>query len=347
MPIIESNGLGRTFRTRRAVVEAVKGVDFEVDDGEIVGFLGPNGAGKTTTFRMLTTLLRPTTGSARVAGADLLRDPEGVREAIGYVPQSSGSAGGGSDPNSTVWEELVIQGQFYRQSARQAADRARQLAGQLDLTGLEHKLTKTLSGGQHRRLDIALGLVHSPRVAFLDEPSTGLDPQSRSNLWEHIKRLRNELGMTIFLSTHYLEEADVLCDRILVIDQGRIVAEGTSRELKQRVCADVIELGVTSPAAAREVIETETDIRQISADGATLRLAVREGPAMLPALVRLLDAAGLTLTSVQLVTPTLDDVFLTLTGRDLRDGSPAAVGQSETITTAEAITTAERAEAGP
>ena len=234
----------------------------------------------------------------------------------------------------------MLQGQLYRQSAHQAGQRAGQLVKQLDLTGLEQQLTKTLSGGQHRRLDIALGLVHSPRVIFLDEPSTGLDPQSRSNLWDHIKMLREELGTTIFLSTHYLDEADVLCDRILIIDQGRIVAAGTSRELKRRVCADVIELGVTSPRAAREAIGARADIRQISADGSILRLAVREGPAVLPELVRMLDAAGLALTSVQLVTPTLDDVFLTLTGRDLRDGTPAEVGLSRSAAAAE------RAESG-
>lgn len=341
MPIIESCGLGRTFSARRGVVEAVKGVDLAVDEGEIVGFLGPNGAGKTTTFRMLTTLLRPTTGSAEVAGADLLRNPVGVRKAIGYVPQASGSVGGGSDPNATVREELVLQGQLYRQSARLAGQRAGQLVEQLELTGLEHQLTKTLSGGQHRRLDIALGLVHSPPVVFLDEPSTGLDPQSRSNLWEHVRRLRDELGTTVFLSTHYLDEADALCDRILIIDQGRIVASGTSQELKQRVCADVIELGVTDPCAARKAIGAFAGIQQISADGSILRLGVGQGPSVLPELVRLLDGAGLTLTSVQLVTPTLDDVFLTLTGRDLRDGSPTTVGRTRP---AEA---ARRTETGP
>src|SRR5262252_8813947 len=176
MAIIEARGLARTFTSRKRTVEAVRGVDLTVADGEIVGFLGPNGAGKTTTLRMLTTLLRPTAGTATVAGADLLADPVGVRRRIGYVAQAIGATGGGSDPNATDGEELTRQ---------------------LDLGGLDDRLVKTLSGGQRRRLDIALGLVHSPRLVFLDEPTTGLDPQSRSNLWDHLRGLREDLGTTI------------------------------------------------------------------------------------------------------------------------------------------------------
>src|SRR5215472_4917 len=203
MSIIEAHGLCRTFKTRRGIIEAVAGVDLAVDDGEVVGFLGPNGAGKTTTFRMLTTLLRPTSGTATVAGADLITDPDGVRRGIGYVPQAIGAVGGGSDPNATVREELIFQGKLYRKTASEAARQADLLIRQLDLVGLERRLTKTLSGGQRRRLDIALGLANSPRVIFLDEPSTGLDPQSRSNLWDHIRGLQDKLGTTVFLSTHY------------------------------------------------------------------------------------------------------------------------------------------------
>jgi ABC-2 type transport system ATP-binding protein len=210
MPIIEANGLARTFTSRKRKVEAVRGVDLTVDGGEIVGFLGPNGAGKTTTLRMLTTLLRPTAGTATVAGCDLLKDPLGVRRRIGYVPQAIGVTAGGTDPNCTVGEEMAIQGRAYRLSAADTAERTSLLTKQLDLTGLESRLCKTLSGGQRRRLDIALGLIHSPSVVFLDEPTTGLDPQARSNLWEHISNLRDKLGSTIFLTTHYLEEADAL-----------------------------------------------------------------------------------------------------------------------------------------
>jgi ABC-2 type transport system ATP-binding protein len=322
MTIIEARGLGRSFKTRHGSVEAVAGVDLTVGQGEIVGFLGPNGAGKTTTFRMLTTLLRPSTGTATVVGCDLIGDPVGVRRGIGYVPQAVGSTGGGSDPNSSVREELVLQARLYRKTAAEASRRADLLVSQLDLAGLERRLTKTLSGGQRRRLDIALGLVHSPRVIFLDEPSTGLDPQSRSNLWDHIRGLRKNLGTTVFLSTHYLDEADALCDRVLVIDNGKVVAEGRPDELKQRVSGDVITLSVNSdPDVARAMICGRLDIREITLNGRVLRLTVRHGERTLPELVRILDDAGVALNSVQLVRPTLDDVFLALTGRGLRDDS--------------------------
>ena len=325
MAIIESRGLGRTFKTRQGVVEAVAGVDLTVEQGEIVGFLGPNGAGKTTTFRMLTTLLRPTTGTATVVGCDLVGDPVGVRRSIGYVPQAVGSVGGGSDPNSTIREELVLQGRLYRKSAAEAARQAALLVSQLDLAGLERRLTKTLSGGQRRRLDIALGLVHSPRVIFLDEPSTGLDPQSRSNLWDHIRRLRGELGTTVFLSTHYLDEADALCDRVLIIDHGKVVAQGRPEELKQCLSGDVITLSVNGdPGIARATFAGRLDVREITLNGCLLRMTVPHGEKVLPELLRILDDAGVTLNSVQLVRPTLDDVFLTLTGRGLRDGAPVS-----------------------
>jgi ABC-2 type transport system ATP-binding protein len=327
--IIESRGLGRTFRTRRGNVEAVACVNLAVEQGEIVGFLGPNGAGKTTTFRMLTTLLRPSRGEATVVGADLIGDPVGVRRGIGFVPQAVGAVGGGSDPNSTVIEELVLQGRLYRKPAAEAARRADLLVGQLDLTGLERRLTKTLSGGQRRRLDIALGLVHSPQVIFLDEPSTGLDPQSRGNLWDHIRRLRDELGTTVFLSTHYLDEADALCDRILVIDHGRVVAEGRPDELKQRFSGDIITLSFNGdPGVVRGTLTARLDIRDITLNGEIMRLTVPRGEEALRELLRILGDAGVGLKSFQLVSPTLDDVFLALTGRGLRDGSPDLLTQS-------------------
>jgi ABC-2 type transport system ATP-binding protein len=324
MAIIEARGLARTFKSRKTAVEAVRGVDLDVADGEIVGFLGPNGAGKTTTLRMLTTLLRPTAGRATVAGADLLGDPVGVRRRIGYVPQAIGATGGGSDPNATVGEEIALQAQLYRVPRAQAAQRGAVLIRQLELAGLEDRLVKTLSGGQRRRLDIALGLVHSPRLVFLDEPTTGLDPQSRSNLWEHIRGLRGELGSTVFLTTHYLDEADALCDRILVIDYGRIVAAGTPEELKRRISGDVITLTVSGdPDAARSLLAEHPGVREIVLDGRSLRLAVEQGEEALPGLLRTLDAAGISMESIQLARPTLDDVFLTVTGRSLRDDSPA------------------------
>jgi len=322
--IIEAQGLARTFTSRRRSVEAVRGVDLTVKEGEIVGFLGPNGAGKTTTLRMLTTLLRPTAGTATVAGRDLLRDPVGVRRRIGYVPQAIGVTAGGTDPNCLVSEELAMQGRAYRLTAGQAAERARLLVDQLELTGLESRLCKTLSGGQRRRLEIALGLIHSPSVVFLDEPTTGLDPQSRSNLWEHIGGLRERLGSTVFLTTHYLEEADALCDRVLVIDHGKIIAEGVPEELKRRISGDVVTLSVSGhPALAQAVLAARPGVREIAVEGRAIRMTVEHGEEALPGMLRALDGEGITMESIQLARPTLDDVFLTLTGRSLRDDSPA------------------------
>ncbi len=320
MAIIEARGLARTFRSRRRTVAAVRGVDITVHDGEIVGFLGPNGAGKTTTLRMLTTLLTPTAGTATVAGIDLLGDPVGVRRRIGYVAQAIGTTAGGSDPNCLVDEELQIQSRLYRIPAGEAAERARLLTGQLELTGLGRRLCKTLSGGQRRRLDIALGLIHSPPLVFLDEPTTGLDPQSRSNLWHHIRALRETLGTTVFLTTHYLEEADALCDRIMVIDHGKIIAVGSPDELKRRISGDVVTLNVSGdPEVAKQVLGGQPGVREITMDGRALRLAVEQGEEALPGMLRALDGDGIRMESIQLARPTLDDVFLTLTGRSLRE----------------------------
>ncbi len=333
MSIIEARGLARDFTSRKRTVHAVRGVDLTVEDGEIVGFLGPNGAGKTTTLRMLTTLLRPTAGTATVAGADLLRDPLGVRKRIGFVPQAIGQTQGGTSDNALVIEELMDQGTAYRIPRAETARRAAALVEQLDLGGLDQRYVKTLSGGQRRRLEIALGLVHQPPLVFLDEPTTGLDPQSRSNMWQHIRRLRSELGTTVFLTTHYLDEADALCDRLFVIDHGGIVAVGTPDELKRRVSGDVVTLSVNGSAthgdtdhgsteAARSLLADATVVREITVADGTLRLTVERGEEALPVLLRTLDGAGITMSAISLSRPTLDDVFLTLTGRSLRDDSP-------------------------
>ncbi|MCX4829369.1 ATP-binding cassette domain-containing protein [Streptomyces sp. NBC_01016] len=227
MAVISASGLARTFQTKQGPVEAVRGIDLRVEPGEILGFLGPNGAGKTTTLRMLTTLLPPTGGAATVAGCDLASDPAGVRRAVGYVAQS-----GGVDPSVSVREELVTQGRLYRLTKPQAAVRARELAADLDLADLMDRKTAALSGGQRRRLDIAMGLVHHPEVLFLDEPTTGLDPGARADLWDLVRRLRADYGTTVFLTTHYLDEADALADRIVVVDKGVVAAEGTPSALK-------------------------------------------------------------------------------------------------------------------
>ncbi|MFC8517841.1 ABC transporter ATP-binding protein [Streptomyces sp. NPDC057257] len=229
MAVISAAGLARTFQTKRGPVEAVRCVDLAVREGEILGFLGPNGAGKTTTLRMLTTLLKPTGGAATVAGHDLTTDAAGVRRSCGYVAQS-----GGVDPQISVREELVTQGRLYRLTRAQAAERAEELARELGLTELLDRRCGSLSGGQRRRLDIAMALTHRPKVLFLDEPTTGLDPGSRADLWDLVRGLRDRHGTTVFLTTHYLDEADALADRLVIVDRGVVAAEGTPSALKLR-----------------------------------------------------------------------------------------------------------------
>lgn len=317
--MIQARGLKRTFTARGNAVDAVRGIDLSVAPGELVGFLGPNGAGKTTTLRMLTTLLRPTGGEAVVAGCDLHRDPVGVRRRIGYVAQA-----GGTGPDMRVGEEIETQGMLHGMSRSAARERVRELAHRLDLIGLEQRQTKTLSGGQRRRLDIALGLVHRPSLVFLDEPSTGLDPQSRANLWEHVRRLRDEQGVTVFLTTHYLDEADALADRLLVIDDGGIVGTGTPAGLKATVAGDVVTAEVPPERAEAAVllarrVESATDVAAV---GGTVTFRVPRGDLALPVFLRALDAERVPITAVRVRQPTLDDVFLTMTGRRLRE-SPA------------------------
>lgn len=324
--MISARGLARSFTTRGRTVEAVKGVDIDVAEGELVGFLGPNGAGKTTTLRMLTTLLRPTAGRATIAGQDLLADPVAVRRRIGYVAQ-----GGGTADETRVIEEIELQGRLYGLATTDAHRRGEQLIEQLDLSGLGRRLNKTLSGGQRRRLDIALSLIHDPKLLFFDEPTAGLDPQSRANLWEHIRRLRTEHGVTLFLTTHYLDEADALCDRILVIDNGEIVAEGTPDSLKSRVSGDgvTVEVADGSAAAAAEVAGRLDGAHEVSIVDNQVSFRVPRGDTALMELLRALDTEGISMTSMQVQRPTLDDVFLTLTGRSLRDAEQGAPSEKE------------------
>jgi ABC-2 type transport system ATP-binding protein len=325
--VIKARALSRTFKSRSGPVEAVRGVDLEVAAGEIVGFLGPNGAGKTTTLRMLTTLLKPTSGEATVAGRDLRRDPEGVRRRIGYVPQS-----GSTLPEALAGEEIVDQARLYGLSIAEARRRGEVLFDRLDLEGLWKRTCKSLSGGQRRRLDIAMGLIHDPKLVFLDEPTTGLDPQSRANLWEHVRALRQDQGATIFLTTHYLDEADALCDRILVIDHGAIVAAGSPEELKRRVSGDAVTITLVDAAQATIAAKVlgglpsadEPVIGAREGAGQTVTVHVAHGGSALPGLLRELDARAIELDGVEVRRPSLDDVFLSLTGRSLRDTPGAA-----------------------
>jgi ABC-2 type transport system ATP-binding protein len=312
--MIETHDLRRVFKTRGGDVEAVAGVDLRIEAGEIFGFLGPNGAGKTTTLRMLATLLPATAGDATIAGCDLRREPQKVRERIGYVGQQ-----GGTDPQITGRRELVFQGRLYRLSKAESRRRAAELISKLELEDCADRPTKSYSGGQRRRLDIGLGLIHQPPALFLDEPTTGLDPQARARLWEEVKRLR-ERGTTVFLTTHYMDEADVLCDRLAIIDHGRIVAEGTPDELKRQIAGDVVTIGVMGDqGTALELLQAQSFVREAGSEDGTLRLYVDRGEVAMPAILRILDGAGLELRTIALTRPSLDDVFLRQTGRSLRE----------------------------
>jgi ABC-2 type transport system ATP-binding protein len=317
-PMIETHALRRTFKVRGGSVDAVKGVDLRVEAGEIFGFLGPNGAGKTTTLRMLATLLSPTGGEATIAGADLRTEAQLVRQRIGYVPQ-----GGSTDPAETGRGELIIQGRLYGMSKSDAVARAAEVLAKLDLEPAADRPTTTYSGGMRRRLDVGLGIVHRPQVLFLDEPTTGLDPQARARMWDEIRGLR-ALGTTVFMTTHYLEEADALADRLAIIDHGQIVATGTSNELKQAIAGDVVTIGVNGKGAlVLDLVQEVSFVREASHEDGLVRLFVDQGEVAVPQLLRLLDRAGFEPTSITLHKPSLDDVFLRQTGRSLRE-EPAA-----------------------
>ena len=312
--VIETHGLRRVFKTRKRVVEAVAGVDLTVTRGEIFGFLGPNGAGKTTTLRMLATLLPPSGGSARVAGYELASQPDQIREHIGYVGQA-----GGADREITGRSELVFQGRLYGRSLVAARTRAAELIEMLELEGAADRKVGTYSGGQKRRLDIGLGLVHGPEVLFLDEPTTGLDPQSRARVWDEVRKMHDR-GTTVFLTTHYLDEADAMCDRVAIIDYGKIVAEGTPEELKRAVAGDVVTLSVAGDQQrALDLLAGQPFVREAKLDGGSVLLYVDRGEVAMPAILRLLDGASLQLLTVELHRPSLDDVFLRQTGRSLRE----------------------------
>ncbi|MFI7640916.1 ATP-binding cassette domain-containing protein [Nonomuraea sp. NPDC049400] len=316
--IIEAHGLRKTFTTRSRkgtqTVEAVRGVDLEVAKGEIFGVLGPNGAGKTTTIRMLATLIAPDAGTATVAGHDLLKEPAAVRTKLGYVSQA-----GGVEDTTSARAQIMMAAKIHAMADPKRA--TVEVLERFDLTELADRPGRTLSGGQKRRVAIALGLVHNPPLLFLDEPTTGLDPQNRANLWDRIRQLR-ESGTSVLLSTHYLDEADVLCDRLVIVDHGLIVAEGTPGELKREVSGDVITLRVDEPERAAETLKPYA--RETRVDEDLLRVYVDDGEHTLPRLLRALEEQGLGLSSIALDRSTLDDVFLAKTGRTLRDAGAAA-----------------------
>jgi ABC-2 type transport system ATP-binding protein len=305
-------------------VRAVDGVDLQVNAGEVFGFLGPNGAGKSTTVRMLTTLLRPTSGIARVAGFDVVKQADDVRRSIGVALQDAAI-----DPLMTGSELLALQAVLYGIPKAQVKRRGDDLLERVGLTGAADRRVGTYSGGMRRRLDLALSLIHQPTVLFLDEPTTGLDPMSRLALWEEVRRLNAE-GTTVLLTTQYLEEADQLADRIAIIDHGRIVRQGEPRELKAQVGAPTLVVAVP-PAqldAARDILTTFGDLRP-AAEG-SLGVGLTSGAEAVPAVVRGLDEAGIRVQHLELNEPSLDDVFAEATGYRLEgDGGanlPAAQG---------------------
>jgi len=301
----------RALTRRFGDLVAVDAVDLEVAPGEVFGFLGPNGAGKSTLVRMLTTILAPSAGSARVAGHDVVHEAGAVRRAIGVALQEVGL-----DPLMTARELLTLQARLFGAGRAEAAARAERL---LAMVGLDEvppaTRVGTYSGGMKRRLDLALALVHDPRVLFLDEPTTGLDPASRAAIWREVRRLNEEDGVTIFLTTQYLEEADRLADRVAIIDRGRIAALGTPASLKAEVGEEVVELELPDPDAARRAADVLAGLApRRSLSGARARLYVTGAAALVPEVVRRLDAAGLPLRGLSVTQPTLDDVFLRVTG---------------------------------
>ncbi|HVO39715.1 MAG TPA: ATP-binding cassette domain-containing protein [Spirochaetia bacterium] len=331
MEIISIQGLRKSYRSRkgkngRETVDAVKGIDLSVHKGEIFGFLGPNGAGKSTTLKMLSTLLAPDGGKAAIVGFDLRAQPALVRRQIGYVSQA-----GGADRTATGREDLMLQARLFGLPPATARARAGELIDALGLGTFVDRFSRTYSGGQRRKLDIALGMVHRPAVLFLDEPTTGLDPVSRAQLWGQIRALRGQ-GTTVFLTTHYMDEADVLCDRLAIIDKGVIAAEGTPADLKRRISGDIVSLTVNHAENAAEVSREalgELDlVREMRVEGPTLKLVVAHGGEALPVILRLLSGRGVGVADISLSRPSLDDVFLRMTGHSLKESDVRALSRA-------------------
>jgi ABC-2 type transport system ATP-binding protein len=295
-------------------VRALDGLSMSVEGGTIFGLLGPNGAGKSTTVRVLSTLTRPDGGSARVAGIDALADPVAVRRAIGVVGQKHGGA-----PEATGRENLVSQGEFYGISGRDLRGRVASSLERFGLTDAADRPVKTYSGGMQRRLDIAMGLLHRPQVLFLDEPTTGLDPEARVDMWHEIERLAAEEQMTILITTHYMDEADRLAARLAIVDRGRIVVEGTATELKSALEGDRIEIqlaeGEGAGASARLALERIDEVGEVTLSAGTLSARARDGGAAVPAVLAALDQHGVRVASVTMARPSLGDVYLRHAGR--------------------------------
>jgi ABC-2 type transport system ATP-binding protein len=322
MHSIEAHGLAKSYAAtgapgsagkKRARVTALDGLNLTVPSGTIFALLGPNGAGKTTTVNILTTLARPDDGTARVEGIDVLAQPARARRVIGVVAQRSGA-----DPAATGRENLILQGRLYGLDTKTAKRRTGELLEHFQLTDAARRRVRTYSGGMRRRLDVALGLMHRPRVLFLDEPTTGLDPQARTAMWQEITRLATIEAVTVLLTTHYLEEADRLANRLAIVDHGRVVAEGEPGQLKQELKGDVIGVELTPNAAQRHVedaLHTLPGVRDILVCGRSVSARSDDGAAAVPAVLAALAAAGTPAASVTVARPSLDEVYLRYTGR--------------------------------
>jgi ABC-2 type transport system ATP-binding protein len=313
---IEARSLVKTYP---GDVRALSGVSFDVEQGTVFALVGPNGAGKSTLVKLLTTLSRPDSGEARVLGLDVLRRPDRVRRVIGCVNQHPGV-----DRDATAREDLLLQGRLYGLRGTELKTRVQELFEQFGLTDAADRVTRTFSGGMRRKLDIALGLVHKPQVLFLDEPTTGLDPQARADMWNEIRRLVGDEGMTILLTTHYLDEADRLAGRVAIVDGGSIVVEGTPDELKSELRGDAVHVeldevagqdGAAAEGRVRAAVDGLAEIRDVAVDGRRLYARSDDGARAVPAVLQALEAHGIAVVSVTVARPSLDDVYLRYTGR--------------------------------
>lgn len=309
--VIKAEGLTKIFNSH---LTAVDHIDFSVKHGEIFGFLGPNGAGKTTTINMLITILKPTDGKASVLGFDIARQDRNVRNVIGVVPQEYTA-----DEDLTGVENILLCADLYGIPRNIAKERVVDLLKLVELTDFGDKKVQTFSGGMRRRLELACGLVNRPKVLFLDEPTLGLDVQTRTATWNYIRKLKKEFGMTLFMTTHYLEEADALCDRVAIIDRGKIVVVGAPEELKHGLGGDVITLGIKEEADVSELIQSIEHVKDVRKEDGSYRIKAEIGEVTAPLIIEALRRKGYTVTKLSLTEPTLNEVYLEYTGKSMRD----------------------------
>jgi len=317
--VIKAEGLTKVFNSH---LTAVNHVDFSVKQGEIFGFLGPNGAGKTTTINMLITILKPTDGKASVLGFDIAKQNQDVRNVIGVVPQEYTA-----DEDLTGFENILLCADMYGIPRQVAKQRAADLLKLVELTDFKDKRVETFSGGMRRRLELACGLINRPKILFLDEPTLGLDVQTRTATWNYIRTLKKEYGMTLFMTTHYLEEADSLCDRIAIIDHGKIVVVGPPEDLKHSLGGDIITIGIKEDADVSDLISKVENVKEVKKENGTYRVKAESGQVTAPLIIEALRNKGYAVSKLSLMEPTLNDVYLEYTGKSMRDAeeSPEAV----------------------